>query len=501
MKKKITEAHGKKGFVFLLAVMAFITYILANGVVCIPIMAWIYPILFLKLYDTESLRKPWLMLTVIYAVGFVIRFYSVIGMNVCLCAAVAVILALFRLVPYFLRRKKKKDFCGTLIYASATTVVEYFIYFIYPILGGLSDAYTQHGNHELIQLVTLTGIYGIVFFINWTAAMVWWIWDHRAEHKIIRKYGGIYCLVAFLIFLYGAVMYYFPKETESVRVAGVTVPVSDLLNEDEDVYAVFYTNAYTEKNKESTKIKLAGVSEELFEKTICEAQAGAKMVVWSELNGAVLKEDENKLLQKASAIAKEQQIYLLMSLLVKTPGEDYKENKVVALNPQGEVVFEYYKFGRSIGELCQKGDGKLKYADTEYGRIAAFICSDMAFASKVRQTGRAGIDLLLIPASDWKAMTEIAMKTAIVRGIENGCHILRQTNCGISLVADFRGNIVAKENYFQSDTMTMAVQIPKEGRFTVYAYIGDVFAWLCGGYLIFIMLVYKRVYGGQPGTL
>ena len=99
-----------------------------------------------------------------------------------------------------------------------------------------------------------------------------------------------------------------------------------------------------------------------------EAQAGAKIVFWSELNGAVLKQDEDMLLQRASDMAKQEEIYLIVSLLVKTPYVDLKENKTVAFNPQGELISEYFKHGRSIGELCQKGDGILKSFDTEYGR-------------------------------------------------------------------------------------------------------------------------------------
>lgn len=151
----------------------------------------------------------------------------------------------------------------------------------------------------------------------------------------------------------------------SVRMAAVTVPVSHLLNE-------------------------------LFIKTEKEAQADAKIVFWSELNGAVLKEDEAELLQRASDIAKEQDIYLLVSLLVKTPYQDLKENKVVAFSPQGHQILEYLKFGRSIGELCIKGDGELKSFNTEYGRIAPFICSDMAFSAVIRQALKMDVILFVI---------------------------------------------------------------------------------------------------------
>lgn len=250
-----------------------------------------------------------------------------------------------------------------------------------------------------------------------------------------------------------------------------------------------------QKSKEKLEQKLTAVTDELFIKTKQEADAGARIVFWSELNGAVLKQDEPALLEKASTIAKEEGIYLIVSLLVKTPYESLKENKTVAFNPQGELISEYFKHGRSIGELCQKGDGVLKSFDTEYGRIAPFICSDMAFVSKIRQAGRDHVDILIVPASDWKEMTLLAAKTAIVRGVENGCNIIRHTNNGMSIVSDFRGSVLAQTDYFQSDTKTLSAQVITKGRFTLYSYIGNLFVYLCSIYLLgsFIIPKVKRL--------
>ena len=222
-----------------------------------------------------------------------------------------------------------------------------------------------------------------------------------------------------------------------------------------------------------------------------EAQAGAKIVFWSELNGAVLKQDEDMLLQRASDIAKQEEIYLIVSLLVKTPYVDLKENKTVAFNPQGELISEYFKYGRSIGELCQKGDGVLKSFDTEYGRVAPFICSDMAFLSKIQQAGKDNVDILIVPASDWKEMTLLASKTAIVRGVENGSNIIRHTNKGMSIVSDFKGSVLAQTDYFQSDTKTLSAQVTMKGRFTLYSYVGNLFVYLCSIYLLGSFIIFK----------
>lgn len=489
------KSSENKSFAFFI-ILSFLVYIMSNGEWCIPIFAWIYPILFLCMIYLNRTRKVYLIICSIYAIGFVVQFGRVIGMDIKICILVSILLSFLKVLPYIYWSKSKMRFQDTIIFASIMVSIEYIIYLVYPILGGLSDAYTQYQNLYLLQIVTITGIYGITFLIYWTAAMVIWIWNNISKKEYIRKYIIVYGCVIGLVFAYGVVMFHFAGNSDkSVRIAGVTVPISELLNNDEDVYSTFYTNTFTDENIANARSKLSSVADELFLKTELEAQAGAKIVFWSELNGAVLKQDEDILLQRASDMAKQEEIYLIVSLLVKTPYVDLKENKTVAFNPQGELISEYFKYGRSIGELCQKGDGVLESFDTEYGRVATFICSDMAFSSTIQQAGKDNVDILIVPASDWKEMTLLATKTAIVRGVENGSNIIRHTNNGMSIVSDFRGSVLAQTDYFQSDTKTLSAQVITNGRFTLYSYIGNLFAYLCNFYLLgsFILSKIKRL--------
>lgn len=484
-------SHKKR---IIITLLSFISYVLSNGVWSISALAWVYPVLFLWIVHSCPCSKGSFVIFGIYAIGFIIRFANVIGMDYWVCAVVAVLIAALQSLPYFFWQKSKKYFYSTITFGASMVMIEYIIYKIYPMLGGLSDAYTQYKNSLLLQIVTITGIYGITFIMYFTAAVVIWFWNKRSKIYEIKKYIAIYSTIIGIVFVYGTIMSQsIDTKANSVRVAGVTVPVSTLLNEDEDVYKVFYTDSFTDENLMNAKRKLSKVTDELFLKTAKEAQADAKIVFWSELNAAILKEDEAKLLQRASDMANEQDIYLLVSLLVKTPYKDLKENKTVAFNPQGKQISQYYKFGRSIGELCIKGDGKLKSFDTEYGRIAPFICSDMAFTSVIRQAGKDKVDILIVPASDWREMTEIAITTAIVRGVENGCNIVRHTNNGKSIASDIRGEFLAQTDYFQSDTKTIAAQVLSSGRFTIYSYIGDVFAYLCILYVLVILIYQIRL--------
>jgi len=478
----------------LLVCAAAVCYLLANGQHSVPTLAWIYPVLFLYLLRTSKTAKSLFLLSAIYIVGFIIQWLDVLGMGAGLCIALAIIFSAIKILPYMLyysNIRNKDSFWATALFPAAMVLVEYAIYLIYPILGGLSDVYTQYQNQILMNFSSLFGVYGVIFIMYWTAAVAVWLYSNRSMMRKAKKGIAVYLSVAGLVFIYGACMAVFPvNANETVRIASITVPVKETLEEDDDVSKVFYSNTFSDENLLNTREKLSLIHNELFVKTKEEAVNGAKIVFWSELNGAVMREDEDALIKRAAQAANENHIYLVISLLTKTPYEDYKENKTIAFNPSGEIVAEYFKTVRSIGELCIKGTGEMESFSSEYGELTSFICSDMASSAMISQAGRKGVDIILVPASDWKAMSPIAIKTAIVRGIENGCSIVRQTNMGISVAADYTGKVLATSNYFTSERKTMVVEIPTQGRATIYPYIGNIFPWGCAVFLIVSFMVY-----------
>lgn len=103
----------------------------------------------------------------------------------------------------------------------------------------------------------------------------------------------------------------------------------------------------------------------------------------------------------------------------------------------------------------------------------------MAFLSKIQQTGKDSVDILIVPASDWKEMTLLATKTAIVRGVENGSNIIRHTNNGMSIVSDFKGSVLAQTDYFQSDTKTLSAQVTMKGRIRMV----EIYLFICVTYI------------------
>ena len=490
MKKiinRLTVYMKSNTLTILLVLACTLSYIFANGQRSIPILAWTYPFLFLCLTRVYKSAKSAIVIFGIYSIGFFIQWVTVLGMGIGICAMLAVAFSIIKTLPYIAYRKMSRfndNFTLTILFSAMMVVIEYLIYLINPILAGMSDVYTQYQNLPLMNFSSIFGVYGVIFVMYWTAAFLVWLYSHHGT-KGIRKGVITYTMVMAVVFIYGIAMVNLPfNESNTVRIAGITVPVKELLENDDDVSKVFYSNSFTNDNIVATKEKLAEVHDRLLQKTVEEAKAGARIVFWSELNGAVMRDDEAQLISRAAEVVKEQNIYLIISLLTKTPYEDYKDNKVIMILPTGEVASEYYKTVRSPGELCIKGNGKMDSFTSRYGTLTSFICSDMASSTMLSQTGRNGVDIILVPASDWKAMSPIAIRTAIVRGIENGCSIVRQTNMGISVAADYTGRILARVDYYTSESRKMVSEIPTRGRFTIYPYIGNILPLCC---LVFVL--------------
>ena len=68
---------------------------------------------------------------------------------------------------------------------------------------------------------------------------------------------------------------------------------------------------------------------------------------------------------------------------------------------------------------------------------------------------------------------------AIFRGIENGNSVIRQASGGLSLASDYRGKIHASMDYYQPGDKFWITDIPFGHVQTLYAVIGDAFAYGC----------------------
>jgi apolipoprotein N-acyltransferase len=152
------------------------------------------------------------------------------------------------------------------------------------------------------------------------------------------------------------------------------------------------------------------VRDELFRLTRREAEAGARIVLWSEVNAIIGKGERESFLSRAAQAAREAEIYLLVAFARLDSEHGSIENKAVLLSPDGGILFEYLKARPAPGELS----------------------------------------------------TPVHAQMAIFRGVENGYSIFRQTNEGLSIAADPQGRVIARMNHFNTDDRVLRAHVPVE---------------------------------------
>ena len=387
------------------------------------------------------------------------------------------------LVPYFVDRAlatRRGGFAATLIFPSAVVTMEYVFSLVSPLGTWNAVAYTQVDNPALIQISSLTGIYGVSFVVAWFGAVVNWSWEEGFDWKRVNRGVITYAAILAAVLFFGGVRLAVTRADETVRVAGV-VSRSFFLSEHPELWpALFAGGRLSDEETARMREGTAALNDDLLARSRREGRAGAKIVLWGEAGAQLLLEDEADLLARGRDLARRESIYLGMSLATLEPGADKPvTNKFVLVDPDGDVVWEYLKSKPVPGPeaaITLAGDGRFPVLQTEYGRLGGAICYDMDFPALVRQAGRA--DVMLVPAHDWRELGNLHADLAVFRAVENGFSLFRPDNDAISVATDYLGRPLATMDYFATDDPVIVAHVPTAGVRTVYAAVGDVFAWL-----------------------
>jgi apolipoprotein N-acyltransferase len=396
-----------------------------------------------------------------------------------------VISGISALLPYIADRLVARHLNGvsnTLVFP-ATLVAAQFVYSHGPMGSWGSIPYTQAGNLPLLQLLSVTGLWGITFLIGWFAAVVNWTWQQgltsaRAWHPL-ALFAGVYLSV---INLGGARLALFPPASPTVRLASLS-PTKDGVQIPDGLLKTVIGGKATDQQTAQFRTATSAGQDELLTRSEREATAGAKIIFWSETAAFVLEQDEPGLLERGRALASKFHVYLGMALGTWTPGRPYPlENKFVLIEPTGQMAWQYLKARPTPGPeatMSVKSDGRLRQRDTSYGRLSAAICYDTDFPRFMAQAGAQQADVVLSPAGDWRAIDPRHTEIASFRAIEQGFNLVRQSNGSLSAAYDYQGHRLASMDEYQSADLTLIAQVPTRGVRTIYSHLGDWFAWLC----------------------
>jgi len=482
----MTQTQPRIGRSIALLAMAAILLLFANGRHTIPIAAWLAPLLLLRFLSGarpgRGLSAAWLVLSATWAFQFR-GMAPVPGVWYYVLAATYGLILVLPFVAHRLLAPRIAGFSGTLVLPSAWVAAEFAVAGFVPYGSWGSAAYTQHESLVLLQIASVTGLYGVSFLIAWTASVGNWLLEDGPGRGDVRRGAVVFASVLVAVLTFGgARLVLAPPAAETVRVAGLSAPEIDLFP-DPDVARRAMIGEATASEIEEVRERGDRINADLLLRAEREAVAGARIVFFGESNAFVFKQDEAAFIAEGAELARTHGVYLGLAAATWDSGADRPlENKLLLIDPGGTVRWDFLKAIPVPGgeaAISARGDGRIDVTDTPYGRIGGAICFDMDFPNLLKQAGRQDADVMLVPSNDWREIDPWHSHMARLRAVEQGFNMVRHTSNGLSLASDYQGRVLGSMDHFTATDRALIVQVPIEGVRTVYSRIGDTFAWLC----------------------
>jgi len=193
----------------------------------IPLAAWLFPV-FIMRYMRRQRSVPGMIAAALVVVGatFMLYWRVMATLNPLLMTVLIGSSGILAFAVFFADRLIARRLTGllsTMVFPCLWTAVEYLKSFIPGAATFGSLAYSQYGDLPLMQLVSLTGIWGLTFLISWFAPVVNFIWEKKVEWLKIRSVAGAFAAVFAAVMVFGgARLALFPPAGEYVRTAGIT---------------------------------------------------------------------------------------------------------------------------------------------------------------------------------------------------------------------------------------------------------------------------------------
>jgi apolipoprotein N-acyltransferase len=324
-------------------------------------------------------------------------------------------------------------------------------------LGSL--AYSQGDLPVVLQVASVTGLWGISFLLALIPASAATAWLRRGEPHLVRSLilvGGLPLLAAVA---FGVVQL---ADSDSLADVRVGLAASDI-------------DTVRRLEGEGLGGDPLPIVRAFADRAAVLASRGAAVVVLPEKFAAITPEHRALAGNILAATAREHRITIVAGWYVESASE--RRNVAVVFGPDGRVVLEYdkqhlipgiewgYRAGEAIG-LLGKGMG-------------VAICKDLDFIPLGRAYGQAGVGLLLVPAWDFARDRWLHSRMAVVRGVEGRYAIARIATDGLLTVSDAHGRIVAERASDESAEVLLnaTVRLGPGGSF--YSRTDDWFAWVC----------------------
>lgn len=323
----------------------------------------------------------------------------------------------------------------------------------------LNIALTQSQNLRLIQIASVTGIWGV--------SLLLWLANAAAADAIVRRK----LLTKPLAMTAGAVglalLYWLATESVTPRVPERQLTVAAIQD---------FSGAETG----DLAPPLPDDADVDYEKMTRQAvRRGAQLVVWSEERlgtGFNLPRRD-----PTFALARELKTYLVAGYQGRETPKAF--NNAALVGPDGTILGVHHKVHLYLGErqTTQIGGATRAFA-TPLGKVGMLICFDSCYTGITRQLVQSGAQIVAMPNYDPPAPRGVlhSLHSAFLpfRAVENHVPFVRADSNGVSQIVAADGRIVSQSPLFHPDVLVGTVALG-DGRGTLFTRWGDWAAYLC----------------------
>lgn len=332
-------------------------------------------------------------------------------------------------------------------------------------------AYTQMDSLLVIQIASVTGIWGISFIVFLFAGTVAVLLGGAGKPGRRRALAVTVGFIICALFLYGEwrLRSSHPAQSVMVTLIAKDVPISVYLGPEDQALELLH--GYADEVRRATP-------------------AGTEVVVLPEKIGRVSESSLPEVDALFSSAAAATHSAIVLGLVRQTPSAAF--NSARFYSAAGKLEANYVKHHLLPGIEPEKPGDKRVTVDQPSGRWGLQICKDMDFPQLSREYAGEGASLLLVPAWDFGLDRWLHARMAVLRAVENGFALARSARNGLLTLSDNRGRILAEvatePGRFVS--VTGKVNVPREATF--YTRTGDWFAWICVA--IFVAMLVSRFF-------
>jgi len=450
-------------------------WFLSNGIHHVWILAWLAPIpvllVLLELCPGKAGLTAFLAST-LGALSFVVAYGSFpIMMRISLLTIFTVpflvVASAWRVIA-----RRGRPVMAVLTFPALVVAAEYLLSLFSPNGTFGSISYSQGDVPVVLQIASVTGIWGVSFLLTLVPASLAGAWRFRRERKTAAALLAIGALPIGLCLIFGAVRLAGPPPAAHVRVG--------LASSDAEVGRHFSTQA-----AEALPVVQANA-----DRAAELAKQGAQIIVLPEKFVGITAAYADRALAILSDAARDNGVMIIAGFNYLSLEE--KRNVAVVFGADGKTVLKYdkqhfvpnlengYRRGKTVGFI-----GGLPVAS------GIAICKDLDFAPLGRAYARRGVGLLFVPAWDFVNDGWLHSRMAVLRGVEGGFAVARSAANGRLTVSDARGRIVAERISSESDDVLLTADVSIGPGGTFYSRTGDWFAWLCL-VAVFVCFAYPR---------